>query len=322
MPAPSGSLATLRPDLASSFLEFDLDVANRGFIAAQVAPVVESRKPSGTFGIVPVAQLMVPVNTKRAPGGGYSRGKFTFDDVAFSCEEHGFEEPVDDREALMYADYFSAETIAAARARDNVLKNYEERMAALIFNATTWAAATTNGSNWNATTGTPYTDVKAAIKAIRLASGLIADTAIMDYDLYLDVLATTQIVDRIKYQGFQDARPSRIPPSALAACLGLDRVLVAGCVKNSATEGQAFSGATAWDKTMCMVCKLCPDNGDPKAPGIARTIHWSEDSSQIGTLVETYRDEHVRSDIVRARFDVDELVVYVSAGHLLTGLNA
>ncbi len=137
MPSPTSALTTLRPDLAS-FLEFDLESDRLGYVASQVFPVVEVASQAGVFGVIPVEQLLQQRTTNRAPGSGYSRGSFTFTTASFACEEHGAEEPVDDRQAKMYRDYFDAEQISTLRAFSAVLRNAEQRVADAVFNATTW----------------------------------------------------------------------------------------------------------------------------------------------------------------------------------------
>ena len=68
-----------------------------------------------------------------------------------------------------------------------------------------------------------------------------------------------------------------------------------------------------------MVCKVATGR-DFREPCIGRTFHWSADGSSIGGTVESYRDETVRADIIRVRHDVDELVLYPQAGHLLSNI--
>jgi hypothetical protein len=59
---------------------------------------------------------------------------------------------------------------------------------------------------------------------------------------------------------------------------------------------------------------------DIRTPCVARTFHWSEDGSQIGGTVETYYDDPRRSNIVRVRHQVDELVLYPETGHLISNV--
>jgi hypothetical protein len=55
-------------------------------------------------------------------------------------------------------------------------------------------------------------------------------------------------------------------------------------------------------------------------PCIGRMFHWSEDGSSPGGTVESYRDEIVRGNIIRVRHDVDEVVLYPQAGHLVSNI--
>ena len=174
MASPSATLATLRPDLAASMEEYDLAADRAGFIAQRVAPVLEVGSQAGTFGKIPIEQLLQTRDTKRAPGSGYSRGTFTFTPASYACEEHGAEEPIDDREAKMYREFFDHEQVSALRAYDAVLRNAEIRMAAMVFNATTFTSQTTAITHeWDDyTNAVPITNVETAVRAVWSRCGL------------------------------------------------------------------------------------------------------------------------------------------------------
>ncbi|MCP4571481.1 MAG: hypothetical protein GY838_03950 [bacterium] len=297
--------------------EFDLAMDRKGFIAHRVLPVFETDLQAGSFGKIPIEQLLQTSDTKRSPGGGYSRGDYTFTKAAFSCEEHGHEEPVDDSERKMYANYFDLEQVSAARAYDAVLRNAEIRAAALLFNATTWASnKTTITHEWDdATNAVPLTDVETAVKAVWAASGLWPNALILNRSVFRNLRNCAQIIDRVKYSGFMDTRAGTITEKALAQCFDLEHVIVAGSPKNTAKEGQSVSLSSIWSDEYAMLARVAETN-DIREPCVGRTLHWGEDGSQVGGTIETYRDETVRSDIVRCRHDVDELVTYMEAAHL------
>jgi len=321
MPSPSSALSTLRPDLAASFQEYSLQELMRGLIATRVFPVVEVAKASGTFGTIPVEQLLKKHATIRAPGSDYARGKWEFTPATFACIENGWEEPIDDREATMYRDFFDAELVAAQRAMIQILLNAEARVAAAVFNATTWtgSALTTAISNeWDdATNAVPVTDVRKAKQKVFAASGLWPNAVIMNRKVFQNCLATDQVTGLIKYQGFQDVRAGLITPQALAQAFDVDFVLVAGAPYDSALEGQSASISPVWSDEYVMVARVAT-TPDPAEPCIGRTFHYGEDGSSIGGTIETYRDEKVRGDVVRVRHDVDEVTLYAQAGHLLS----
>jgi hypothetical protein len=325
MPSPSSSLATLRPDLAS-FLEFDLESERAGFIASQVLPVVDVASQAGNFGKIPLEELLQQRDTLRAPGSGYSRGKFTFLPATYVALENGTEEVVDDREAKMYAEYFDAEQVSTMRAFSFVLRNAEQRVADLLFNATTWAgpALTTSvGNEWDknhVTDATPIADVEAAVQKVYDGSGLWPNALIINRKVFRALRNIDEIVERINSEGAGNAsKPSDITAAMLAQVFDLKYVIVAGSSKNTANEGQAATPGQIWSDEYAMVAKIAESN-DMKEPCLGRTFHWAEDGSSIGGTVESYREEAVRGEVIRVRHDTAELVLYKEAAHLLSNI--
>lgn len=324
MPAPSSSLATLRPDITDSFTEFDLEMNFNGLIASKVFPVFDVPKASGNFGKIPLEQLLQKRNTLRAPGSGYSRGNWTFEPDTYITQEYGAEEPVDDNQAEMYSDYFDAEVVSGARARSAVLMNAEERVAAAVFNAAIWtgAALSTAVSNeWDdAVNATPIEDVFAAKHLIWDGSGLHANALIINWKVLDNLKNSEQVIERINSQGAGNpSKPDDINEAMLRAVFGLQHIIVAGAALNTATEGQAATIASPWSSEYAMVCRVATGN-DFREPCIGRTFHWAQDGSSYGGTAESYRDETVRADIIRVRHQVGEKRLYAQAGHLLSNI--
>jgi hypothetical protein len=324
MPSPTSSLSTQRPDLAT-FLEFDLESEKAGYVATQVFPVVDVQSQAGNFGIIPIEQLLQQRSTKRAPGSGYARGNWTFTKSTYATEEHGAEEPVDDREAKMYAEYFQAEQISTLRAFSAVLRNAEQRVADAVFGAT-WsgggATLTTGITNeWDdIANAVPLTDVEAAVQKIYTNSGLWANALVINRKVFRNLRRCAQVIDAIEATGAgQAAKATDVTAELLAQAFDLDYVIVAGTSKNGAKEGQAAAPSQIWSDEYAMVCKIAT-GPDMREPCIGRTFHWSEDGSSIGGTVESYRDESIRGDVVRVRHDVDEIILYPQAGHLLSNV--
>lgn len=323
MPSPTSSLATLRPDLAGSLMEFDLAMDRMGFIGHRVFPVFETAKKSGTFGKIPIEQLLQSPDTLRAPGSGYARGKFKFSPTSFACEEHGYEEPVDDTESEMYREYFDAELVSTQRALDAVLRNAEIRIAAKVFDAATW----TGGSLTTAVTNewddhanaTPAADVLAAALKVYAASGLWPNALVVNIKVRKHLAHCAEIVDKAKSQGFMDVRPGKMNDAAIAAALDIEELIVAGSPKNTANQSATASISPIWSDEYAMVCRVARTN-DIKEPCIGRTLHWGMDGSQVGGTVESYREEQIRSDVIRCRHDVDEVALHVESSHLLSNI--
>ena len=324
MPTPSSSLATLRPDLAESFMEFDLEANMGGFIATEVFPVVNVDRQAGTFGKIPIEELLQKRETRRAPGAGYARGNYTFETAVYATEEHGAEEPVDEREAAMYADYFDAEVISALRARSAVMVNAEQRVADAVFNPSVWTGSsltTAITNEWDdLVNATPIADVEAAVMKVYDNSGMFPNALIINRKVFRNLRNSESVIARINSAGAGSAsKPSDVTTAMLQAVFDLPFIIVAGGSKNTANEGQAANVSQIWSGEYAMVCKVATSN-DFREPGIGRTFHWSADGSSIGGTVESYREEQVRADIIRVRHDVDEIVLYAEAGHLLSNI--
>jgi hypothetical protein len=323
MPSPTSSLATLRPDLAT-FLEFDLESENQGYIAADVFPVIDVQSASGNFGKIPLEQLLQQRETRRSPGSGYSRSQWTFTPATYATYEHGAEEPVDDNEAQMYAEYFQAEQISTLRAFSAVLRNAEQRVADAVFNTSTWTGSSLTTAithEWDdATNAVPLTDVEAAVQKIYDNSGLWANALIINRKVFRNLRNNDQIIDRINASGAgSPSKATDVTTQMLSAVFDLPNIIVAGTSKNGAKEGQSASPTQIWSGEYAMVCKIA-SGPDMRDPCIGRTFHWSQDGSSIGGTVESYRDETVRGDVIRVRHQVAEVVLYPEAGHLLSNV--
>jgi hypothetical protein len=303
-------------------MEFDLAAKAQGYIGHLVLPVMEVQAATGVFGKIPIEQLLQQRDVLRAPGASYQRGNFTFTTDSFTTLEYGAEEPVDDNEAKMYAEYFDAEQVAAARAFNAVLRSYEERVAAAIFDTGTWTptAVTTEWST--AATATPIDDVEARIQSIYDATGQVANTLVMSWKVYRNLRKCDQVIDRIESAGAgSSSAAANVSIQQLQQVFDVEQILVGGAVKNNAVEGQTASPTQVWDDEYCAVAKV-PTSMDIREPGVGRTMHWAADGSSMGGTVESYRDEAHRSNIIRVRHQTDEKILYVEALELLSNITA
>lgn len=324
MPHPTTSLSTLRPDLASSIEAFDLVANQREFIGQRVLRPIDVAKPNGSFGKIPIEQLLQNRETKRAPGAGYARGDWKFTPDTFACEEHGAEEPVDDREADMYAEYFDAEVMAAKRARDIVLRNREREIAAAVFNPTTFASYTGAVTvEWStAASATPIANVKTAKEAVWSQCGMWPNALVMNRIVFNNLRECAQILDRIASDGAGfPTRATDVTAAQLAAVFDLPYIIVAGGTKNTANEGQSVSLDWVWDDEYAMVARIA-ETDDPREPCLGRIFHYTGDGSEMEGTVESYRDEPVRSTIIRVRNDMDVKLIHAQCGYLLSNITA
>ena len=224
----------------------------------------------------------------------------------------------------MFADYFDAEVISTMRAYSAVLRNAEQRVADAVFNTTTWTGGSLTTAithEWDdAVNAVPITDVEAAVQSVYDGSGLWANALIINRKVFRNLRNSEQVIERINSAGAgSPSKASDVTTDMLAAIFDLEHIIVGGTSKNTANEGQSASVGQIWSDEYAMVCKIANSN-DFREPCIGRTFHWSQDGSTPGGTIETYREEQTRADIVRVRHDVDEIVLYAEAGHLLSNV--
>jgi hypothetical protein len=327
MATPSSSLASVNnrnSDLGGSLEEFNLEAEKAGYIGSIVAPVLEVDKQAGTFGRIPVEELLQERETLRASGGSYSRGKWNFEPDSYATVEHGTEEPVDENEAKIYADFFDAELVSRNRATAAVLRNAEKRWAAKLFNASTWtgsALTTAITHEWDDyTNAVPINDVEGAVRKMWDSSGIWANALIINRHVFRNLRLCAQIIDRIASSGAGNpTKPTDITVQMLSAVFDIPNIIVGGGAKNAAKEGQAVSFGKIWSDEYAMVCRIAETN-DIREACIARTLHWGADGSSVLGTVEDYEEPQTRSKIIRVRHQVCEKVFYTEAGHLLSNV--
>lgn len=327
MPKPTSSTATARPDLGLIALEHTMQAAARGFIGLQVLPVLPVAQQTGIYPKITKESFLKLRDTARKSGAAYNRDDYEFEDDNYATKEHGVEEPLDDREVKVYEGIYQGldlEALAVFRAENAVLMGQEKRVADMVFNATTFASYTSAVSTeWSTGSScTPISDVKVVKELIRLACGLAPNAIIFNKTVFNNLTMCSQINDKIKYAGTPfEALAEEEQVRALAKAFGL-QVLVAGGLYDSAKKGQDAAISNIWSSEYAMVARLAMGPVlDLKEPCLGRTFLWNENSAQ-NPIVETYREETIRSDIYRVRHDVQEKLMLAPCGYLLSNITA
>lgn len=314
----SGTYATPRLDLGEAFWEYNQDNASVKNIGTDVLGTFNSSVKAGTFSKIRREGILRDDAKTRASKSAYARGSHDAEDQAFSCVEYGYEEVVDDSEKNLYASDFDAEMASLIIAAGKIERAQEIRTAAAVFNTTTWTGSSLftdagNSAAWSTASTDIITDVVNAKEKVRSGSGEQADTLIVGAATFSNMLKNTGI--RNQFPGASIITMAMIEQQ-LAAIFGLSKLLVGEAVKNTAIEGQAAVVADVWDVQYAMVAKTCSTGSSLSSPCIGRSVLWTEDSP-TNLVVESYREEQSRGEVIRARQNVDELIIDASFGHLI-----
>lgn len=321
MPRATTGSAIYRPDLGISVMEY-LEGPTMGLIGTELMPMFPVSKQSATFPVIPTEALLKVPDTARAPRGAYNRGDWIYERGLYATAEQGWEEPVDDVERSLAAqEGIDVDLIATMRAMKIIMKAQEVRIASKLFNASNFTAHALTNEWDDATNATPITDVNDAIQAFRSACGMLPDALVIAYSTYMDLKQSDQIVNRLKYT-FPGIDINRMTSQQLAAVFDVPRVLIGGAIYDSAMPGAAASITDVWNHEYAALVKI-GERGNLAGPGLGFTFIWSEDSAN-NPVVEQYREEDRRSDILRVRHNVDECLLQSkdSSGNVVSNIAA
>ena len=305
---PESSTVVFRTDLSAQVQEYDASAAAARFIARRAGPVFPSPVCTGGYPIMRRGNFKKPVNTKRAEGGKYNRIAGEFGKGTFDCEEHGLEYAIDDRRRARYLTLFDAEKAAVQIDRFQLLLAAEVRMGAMYA-----AAGLTNhnvATAWTTVaTAVPLDDIQDGIEAVQDACGASGAqmSLIIPRTDYRELLKTTQVINKGKYT-YPGLQPAQLQAAQIAAMLGIKQVLIAQSVYDNVEKGITESNTMIWPAGVMYIAVLCEEDDPLEIPSAARTIQWTQGAPEL-PVVESYREENIRSDIVRSRDDVDEVMI-------------
>jgi len=319
MPSFKNAGGTFRPDISGCFEDFSTRVDRLGFVGLKALPVIEVAKPSGTFGRIPISQMLQNRETLRAPSSGYARASWTFDTETFATKENGLEEVVDEKEAQMFSLYFEAERVTAERCLHTILLNQEKRILSSLTDTGVFTVTPVTHEWSNVQSATPVDDVDAAAKRMWEKTGMWPNCVMMNMNVYKNLRKCDQILEQIKFTS--RTLTGDINIGHIASAFDLPFVLVSGGAMNAKNDPQSAEITPIMSSEYCCVMRICTDD-DIRTPGVGRTFHWGEDGSTIGGTVEQYASNEVRGNVIRVRMETDEKIIYPECCELLSNITA
>lgn len=296
---------------------------NLDYQARNVLPILPAAKESGKIGKYGTEHYRLDFN-ERSMGAKASRIDWqATTPVTFSASEWTVEKPVDDREKALYDDPFNAMVDASLVCAEKIWLKMEDLVATLM-NTTGNFGSNAAGSAWGTPgTGLPVTNIKTAVNNIVNRTGIGPRNlyGCCSFKVFTDMCANNEVKNL-----FLNTVPNRaglavLTTADIASAVGLADIYVFTAVKNTAVEGAADSFSNVYGTTTFAVFAKYPGPPNMMAPSFASIISPSVPGLPGANIaVDQYRDESVRSDVVRASALFDQIVVNSAMGHLITGL--
>lgn len=316
MPAPSGvHIDTFLTNVAAGY-------KNEQHIADIAVPIIPVAKETGKIAAYGKDHYRLDFNP-RAMGSEASRIEWaTGTPITFSADEWTVEHAVDDRMRALYDQPFDADVDGTMAVMEKILLKREDLVATLMSTSGNFGATTAATVTWaTSATAYPVKNIRTAMRAIIARSGVSRRNifACMSDALWDAMIQTTEFKTLYINTLPGAAAPGNITPAQVAAAIGLGGIFVGTDVKLSTQEGIADTFADVWSSTTCAVFARTP-NPSVSNPSFAAIISPVVPGFSGATVVvDRYREEAIRSDIIRGTALFDLVVVNANMGQLITG---
>lgn len=312
--------AILRPDLAGvveeAFLQSEL------YIGPKALPPMPVPNRSGQYPKITknAGNLLRNEVKVRGSGANYARIQRAWESDTYTCQEYGIESIVADDNARDLGRFFD---VASSEIRWDVRQlqmAHEIRAATKLFDTSTFSLSTsaTAYTDANLTTFDIGYDVDGMKQQIQ-SRGESTDnlTLIMSLPVFLRARQSTRLQNRIRGTVSTDTQLT-LDRQAMADALQIKEVLVGAATYDTSKQGASSSSlSNIWSNTYLWLGRCMQPSGPEQYfnGGTGFTLFWQQDADIF--QVETYREENIRSTIVRSRQNVDEKIVLATGAQLL-----
>lgn len=292
---------------------------NGDYVAQQLFPIVPVGKQSNLyFTIDKGAWLRLPQSTLRAPGAAPRRVEWKVSSDAYIAKNYALAGQITDEDRANADDQIMLEQNTTLFVSDMLARDLEVRIANKVSSISNVGSGVVlaGGNKWSNLAGSsPLSDVTTAVAFIRANTGVIANTAVIDWDTLQILRRHPELLDLFKYTSGGELSVDQIK-----SAFNVKNVLVPSGIKNTANENAAASLANIWPN-ICLICYVNPAPIGPKTATFGLGFRWTSDQLGVPMAVRRYReaDEGKKTDVIDVQYYQDEKIV---AAQLAYGITA
>ncbi len=231
----------------------------KDFIADQVFPLVPVQKQSDRYFVYTKGDWFRDEAQVRAPATESAGGGYNLDNTpSYYAPVYAFHKDVDEQTRANSDVPLNADRDATQFVTQRMLLRRERQWASQYFTTGIWGNTDQTGVasgpaanqfvQWNATGSTPVEDIDTQIYQIKESTGYKPNTLVIGPLVFRTLKNHAEVLDRIKY-----TQRGIITEDILASVFGVDKVLVASAVYNSAQEGAADAMQFIYGKQALLV---------------------------------------------------------------------
>lgn len=183
----------------------------------------------------------------------------------------------------------------------------ELRVANIVINSTNVSTVTAAVSLWSDHADSdPINDIDTAVEQMRQQTGYTPTDLVLGPEAWRHLKRNATLRQLLFPQAGGARAPGKILPAATADIFDLQRIHIAGMVRNTAAEGFDKTLADIWGPHALLYYR--PDRPSRTEPSYGYTFRWKPAGSPGITAVE-YFDQSIKGTIIEVGMYVDERII-------------
>lgn len=283
------------------------------FISMTAFPSVPVMHQSDKYYLFDSADFRRDQAKPRAPGTESAGSGFDLTTPTYSCEIYALHKDVADQIRRNADPVINMDRSSSEFVMQQLLIQKEIQWASDYFTTGVWSTDVVGDvgfAQWDDASSDPEADIDAGKAAIKLTTGLNANTLIVNYDTHLALKRHPVIADRFKHTSADS-----ITTAMLARYFEVDRYMVASASYTTSAEGAATEANAFIAGKNALLCYVAPSPGI-MTPSAGYTFTWSAFSgANGGARTSKFRMDALASDRIEGEFAYDHKVVLPQAGY-------
>ena len=285
-------------------------IGENQFVGTQILPVRDVATKTGQYPVFGDDQFDLNASVARAAGSAFARRDFAYGQQDYSCQQYALEGLLPDEDLTKASDdgvSDSAAAIAQKLQRD-IMVGHELRVASAINGAAFNATAQTGGAMSDADAAKPISSIQNAVERLN-GNGFYDSLA-----LIIETSLFNEMINTVDVRGIFNGNGQYTNRQVILDALGVNQIILCPTRYNSAAKGKAAARTKIWSDSTYFVGQV--GGGDFANGGFGRTLAYTPDGGVFSA--ESYRDEPIKSDVLRVFNSVDEAIINTNACEKIT----
>ena len=279
-PQPTGSDVHVDAILTNISVAYRQEATN--FIATQVFPTVPVAKQSDKYFEFTRDQWLRDQAERRGPSEESAGSGYELSTSTYSADVWAIHKDVDDQVRANTDSPLNADRNATQFVTQILLNRLEAQWVTDFFATGKWTDDVTPGTLWSDASSDPIDDIELGKETILKRTGFMPNTLTFGYQTFRKLKHHPDVVDRYKH-----TTPAVATEDILASLFGVDRVLVARAIKNTAVE--KATAVFDFHHGKHALLSYSPASAGLEVPSAGYTFEWTGISAGIGTTIATSR---------------------------------